>query len=108
MSTPSESFAISALYDWFEANKKLFKERGAKPEFKNSGYGSAYVRLETKMHLVELCAWDNASCLDIQIMEIESEKTVFPHLGSCESKTEFDDQLREFITWFGNQEQLVD
>ena len=62
--TNPQDFAVLTLYEWFKDNKAEFIARNAELEFKDSGHGSAYVRLETKAYLAELSAWDHASCLD--------------------------------------------
>ncbi len=94
--------AIAILYEWFQENKGLFISLETELEFRDSGHGSACVRLESKTHLVELCAWDHASCLDIQIIEKATEESVYPHTGSCESIMEFKGYLNDFIVWSNN------
>lgn len=91
---------VAVLYSWFQANKELFISIGSELEFKDSGRGSGYVRLETESYLIELAAWDRAICLDIQFIEVKSEETHFPHTGYCESIEEFENQLNEFLVWF--------
>jgi len=52
----SDNFAVRTLYEWFKHNKAKFIDKGAEIEFKDSGHGSAYVRLVTKSYLAELSA----------------------------------------------------
>jgi hypothetical protein len=104
-STKSNDFAVSVLYEWFNENKANYIARGAEIEFKDTGHGSACVRLETKRHLADISVWDHASCLDIQVMDVNSEESDFPHTGECESKAEFKHYLKEFIKWFQSVEQ---
>jgi hypothetical protein len=91
---------VSVLCEWFNSVKNIFLDGGAKIEFKDTGHGSAFVRVEIKTHLMEVCVWDYASCLDSQIMEIESEKIIYPHNGSCENRQDFEFELQEFISAF--------
>jgi hypothetical protein len=42
------------------------------------------VRLESERYLAEICSWDHASCLDIQIIELGTKESIFPHVGECE------------------------
>ena len=91
---------VAVLYSWFRENRELFISSGAELEFRDSGHGSGYVRLETDFYMMELCAWDHASCLDIQIIEVKSEESSFPHTGDCESINEFKNHLNEFLVWF--------
>ena len=102
--TNPQDFAVLTLYEWFKDNKAEFIARNAELEFKDSGHGSAYVRLETKAYLAELSAWDHASCLDIQIIDIKLEENSYPHTGECESKRIFENHLKEFIKWFHSAE----
>ena len=101
----SQSFAVHTLYEWFKNNTESFVARGIDLEFKDSGRGSAYVRLETKTHISELAVWDHASCLDIQIIDAKSEETRFPHTGECESKKLLENHLNEFVEWLQSVEQ---
>jgi len=91
---------VAALYSWFQENKEFFIANVSELEFKDTGRGSGYVRLETDFYLMELCAWDHAICLDIQIVEVKSEESSFPHTGNCESISEFETHLNEFLAWF--------
>ena len=91
---------VAVLCSWFQENKDFFISSGSELEFKDSGRESGYVRLETQSYLMELCAWDHAICLDIQIIEIKSEQSTFLHAGDCESIKEFENHLNEFLVWF--------
>ncbi len=95
--------AVALLYKWFQSNTDLFIRAGAELEFRDSGHGSAYVRLETKTYMMELCAWDHATCLNVQIIDIKTEESSFPHEGSCDSIEMFEQHLNEFIEWFQNE-----
>ena len=95
--------AVALLYEWFRENKEMLDSLETEPEFRESGRDSACVRIESKTHLMELCAWDHASCLDIQIVNKATEESVFPHAGECESLTEFKRLLNGFIGWFRSE-----
>jgi hypothetical protein len=105
--TKSHDFAVRTLYEWFTENREDFIARGVELEFKDTGRGSAYVRLETKGHLAELVAWDHASCLDIQVMDVNTKQSNYPHTGECESKSAFKYHLKEFINWLQDVEQRI-
>ena len=49
---------------------------------------------------MELCAWDHALCLDIEIIALKSDESHFLHVGECESMDEFKKCLNEFLVWF--------
>lgn len=70
--------------------------------FAVSEHSSAFVHLELSTHLVEIGAWDQASCLDIQIIDLATEKCTFPTVGDCKDKGEFERHLDSFMEWFDN------
>ena len=72
-------------------------------EFKDSGRKSACVNLESESHIMQLSAWDHASCLDIQILEVASKESIFPHTGDCKNKIEFESELNDFLEWHKNE-----
>ena len=92
--------AVSRLYEWFNENKYHFLFANTELEFRDSGHGSAYVRLETKSYLSELCVWDHALCLNARCLDIEKETDIYLHEGSCESIEAFETQLQGFLAWF--------
>jgi len=105
MNDSNNQYAVTELYDWFKINKKLFMSYDAEIEFRDSGHGSAYVRLETQKYMYEVIVWDHASCLNSQILEIKSEQSTFLHEGSCESIKSFKEYLKEFINYFNKNEK---
>lgn len=90
---------VLELYSWFNENKEYFVTSCRNVEFKDSGRGSACVNLETERYIISVCAWDHACCLDIQVMEVKSEESRFPHMGDCESIDEFKGYLKDFSAW---------
>jgi len=103
--TTTQKFAVHVLYEWFKGKKEELIAKNAELEFKDSGYGSAYIRIETKAYLAELSTWDHASCLDIQIINLKTDESTFPHAGECESKEIFENHLKDFEKWFQHAEQ---
>ena len=95
-----DKFAVSALYVWFNKVKRVFLNAGAEIEFKDTGQGSARVRVETKNHLMEVAVWDHASCLDSEILDLKTEHSSFSHTGDCGSRLEFDLELQKFLSEF--------
>jgi hypothetical protein len=105
MSSISDEYAVSSLKYWFHENHDIFTIYSATSEFKDSGHGSACVVLETERYLIDICAWDHASCLDIQILEIDSEESTFQHIGDCETRQVFHECLQKFMGWLKNEFQ---
>jgi hypothetical protein len=100
MSEIKESYAVDTLRGWLEKNRFSFESHQTTFEFKDSGHGSANVQLDTGAYLVDVSAWNHASCLDIQIFDIKTEDSIFPHVGDCASKAEFELHLAELIAWY--------
>jgi hypothetical protein len=100
MSEIKENYAVDTLRDWLNQNRSAFENYKTTFEFKDSGHGSANVQLDTGAYLVDVSAWNHASCLDIQILDIKTEESIFPHVGDCASKSEFERHLAELIVWY--------
>lgn len=96
----SEQTAVPILYDWFKKNVGRFKARKAQIEFRDSGLGSAYVRVDTANYMTEIIVWDEIFRLNSEIIDMDTDETTFPHTGDCESQADFEQQLESFIDWF--------
>jgi|GEM_PF-3011694 len=103
MEITNDSYAVDTLKTWYQTNQEQFEKQCISNEFKDSGHSSAAVLLETNNHLIDISAWNHASCLDIQILEIESEESRFLTIGDCETKLIFVKHLESFITWLNNE-----
>jgi hypothetical protein len=88
------------LYVWFKENQESFASRCGEIEFKDFGRGSASVILVSEKYIASVSAWNRALCLDIEVLEVETEDCKFPHVGDCKSMEEFRFHLNEFLTWF--------
>lgn len=99
MKAKDEEYAVSELYAWFKKNQEYFISTNMDLNFKDTGRNSASVNLECETYIMQLCAWDHASCLDIQTMDCKTEEISFPHTGDCNSKEEFKEILNDFLIW---------
>jgi hypothetical protein len=54
---------------------------------------------ETPQYLIDICAWDHACCLDIEALNIATEKTEFCVTGPCESGAALNQRLENFLQW---------
>lgn len=96
----SQQFAVATLYKWFQENVSNFKAKKAQIEFRDAGDGRAYVRVDTGKYMTELLVKDKGSYLDIERIDMDTDESTFPRLGSCESQSEFEEHLAEFVEWF--------
>ncbi|MBX7228727.1 MAG: hypothetical protein K1X48_03855 [Burkholderiaceae bacterium] len=97
--------AVFLLKCWFEQNQDFFKAYKLIATLKDSTPGVANVTLETEHYLLDINAWNHGTCLDIQILELKSEISVFPHVGECETLSIFQDHLQQLIAWLKNKSQ---
>lgn len=105
MGDSNDVYAVAYLKTWFQEHQGLFSNRRMNPEFKDSGHGSAYVRLDSTRYMAEICVWDHASCLDVQILEKSTEESTFPHVGECKTKVDFEYELSKFLDWLKDGER---
>ena len=96
----NEQFAVKTLYKWFQENAEMFRKKKAQIEFRDAGDGRAYVRVDTAAYMSELLVKDKDSHIDIENIDMDTDESSFPHIGSCETKADFENQLENFINWF--------
>jgi len=96
----SQDFAVSTLYTWFKENADKFKAKDAQLEYRESGHGLGFVTIDTPFYLSELIVEDKKSRLDIEHINRDTDESIFPRLGKCESAEEFEKGLADFIEWF--------
>ena len=97
-----ESTATNCLTNWHLRNAQAFT--GARAETKlhrdRDRAGTASLEIYTSLYLIEILAWDNAWCLDVQIIELATEAVAFPTVGAQQNREQFEHQLAEFLRWF--------
>jgi hypothetical protein len=98
-----EPYAIVTLDAWFHNYREHFQRCGASINFKSPGRGSASIQIETSKYLIDISAWNHASCLDIQILEIKTKNSTFPTTGECKTRSTFEKHLEYFLAWFNNE-----
>ena len=102
----NDVYAVALLSAWFQEHHGFFYNKKIKSEFKATGHGSALVRLESTHYMAEVCVWNRASCMDVQILEIATEKSTFPHVGECTTRLEFESELSKFLEWIKNDGRI--
>ena len=105
MESPEENFALSYLQEWASSNRNFFASRGIEAIYKPQNTGSGNLRFQFTDYLVDICAWNNAICLDIQIIHIPSEKVSFPTTGPCETEENFKERLDELYAFIENNSE---
>ena len=106
MGDANDVYAVALLKAWFQEHHGVFDSNKIKSELKDTGHGSALVRLESTHYMAEVCVWDHASCMDVQILEISTEKSTFPHVGQCTTRLEFESELSKFLDWVKHGERI--
>jgi len=54
---------------------------------------------ETEKHLVDICCWNHAYCLDIIALNKITKKEDFIVSGECDSEKGLTDRLTQFLSW---------
>jgi hypothetical protein len=57
------------------------------------------VWVETASHLIDICAWDNATCLDILALFKVSGETDYCVAGECDGVAGIEHRLKQFLIW---------
>ncbi len=98
-----EHYAVNELYSWFRENQDYFIDHNIEITYSDKGRDSASVGVNGSEYLIDIVAWDNASCLDIAVMVVSSGETKYLHTGSCISKREFIKNINASLDWYKNQ-----
>lgn len=106
MCDANDVYAVALLKSWFQKQEGVFDNHKMKSEFKDAGNGSASVRLESARYLAEICVWDHASCMDVEILEVHTEKSTFQHVGECKTRFEFEGELSKFLDWLKSDDRI--
>ncbi len=105
MTACPELTPIACLHNWFKKNQELFSAKCILVNFKNTGHGSAYIDLDTEFYISRITAWDHAICLNIEIIEIETEQSLHQAEGACDTIYEFQDKLGAYLSWLEKQKE---
>jgi len=100
MSKIQGSFAEDELKAWFENQADILSKNKIENSYASEKRGGSNLRIELSEYYIDVCAWNNANCLDIQIIHLPSEKVTFPTTGECESievLREKLDELKSFV-----------
>ncbi len=96
----TDKTAVSILYAWFKENIDTFSAADAQTEFRDSGQGSGLVRIDTTTFMTELMVKDKKFNLELEVIDRDTDKSNFPHIGDCGSQDEFEKQINEHLEWF--------
>jgi hypothetical protein len=60
---------------------------------------------ETEKYLIQLCAWDHACCLDIQVLNKATNKDEYSVAGDSNGVAGLLERLETFLHWINVNEQ---
>jgi len=98
-----KEYAVVTHKEWYLINKSLFESLGAATKYTDTGRGSATLEIDTDKHIMQVTAWNHASCLNIEILDIKSEVSNYITEGACEDKAIFDQHLQNYLAWFSDE-----
>jgi hypothetical protein len=58
------------------------------------------VWFQTPEFLIEICVWDHACCLNIEAMNVKTEKADFYVEGPCKHISDLTERLNAFLSWY--------
>ena len=63
-------------------------------------YGRTFcAEFETAKHLIQFCAWDHASCLDIIALDKAAGTDAYVVSGECNGASSLSERLHSFLSW---------
>ena len=102
-----EKTAIEVCSNWLDAHAKEMHARGIDLERKGEAEGKAAFWLYGSHHLVDICVWNHAFCLDVLAFESKTNEMVFSEAGSCETPQGVCDRLERFWSWYVSQQLSI-
>ena len=68
-------------------------------------YGRTFcAEFETPKYLIQFCAWDHASCLDIIALNKDTGRTAYSVSGVCDGAAGLSERLHSFLSWLNVNE----
>lgn len=93
------SSAVVALEQWFATNREIFADGVVQAELSPASGRDASIQLGTRDYLISICAWDQGSSLEIQIIDRATTETSIQD-GPCSDMKELRARLEQFLSWY--------
>ena len=81
-----------------QVNAVPWPEIGAKPTWSPAGGSARFVDIDSSQHMIRVTAWDQAYCLDAEILDVGTEKFEFLCAGACDTEEAFRETLRRVLS----------
>ena len=91
--------ATSIVSEWLRDNHQRLRLRQFKLETAETHGKTLSAQYETSEHLIQICAWDHAHCLDILVFDQSSGALAYSDAGPCESTARVLARLNSFSNW---------
>ncbi|HEX4910865.1 MAG TPA: hypothetical protein VFV64_08885, partial [Permianibacter sp.] len=69
-----QSYAVEALRKWYAEHKYFFDSQSIATEWREVRGVSAGVNIDSPMYVAQVTAWDHASCLDVFVADIRTDR----------------------------------
>lgn len=100
--------ATQTIQDLVDSSFGIGKPYPAEIEFKTAGLknGTCGYFIISKEYLIDICAWDNANCLDIMVFlnDKATEGFLWAVAGPCDCIEDFESRYRQLISWLEARE----
>lgn len=91
--------ATSIVSEWLRENHQRLSLRQVKLETAETHGKTLSARYETSEHLIQICVWDHAHCLDILVFDQSCGALAYSEAGPCESLAGVSTRLKSFLNW---------
>jgi hypothetical protein len=95
--------AIETCAEWINSHADALKARGVKIEPQGITNGKATFWLYGPRHLIDISVWDHAFCLDVLVMDSNTNEMVFSEAGACDTADGVRGRLKRFWSWYASQ-----
>jgi hypothetical protein len=98
-----EQTAIETCKGWFDSRAGQLQTHCIELECQGEENGKAVFWLYAPKHLVDVTVWDHAFCLDVLVMDSNTNEMVFSEAGECATSRGVCERLERFWTWYESQ-----
>ena len=97
-----DAFAVIVFDEWFKTNRHCFEGFSLRFNKSMATHRVTDAEIDTPTHSISICAWDQGNSLEIQIIELATEKTTIED-GQCADKDDLLARLDKLLVWFTAQ-----
>jgi hypothetical protein len=92
------------LKQWFEHNQSIFEQHciDFKLSLGEEDFAVSVVELDLEKFATNILVWDHSYCIDIEVVNLETDEVLLPVFGPNKSFEDFVDRLNCHLSWVQN------